>query len=205
MEMKRADYPAPIRLLIDQLRRLPGVGIRSAERIGLWLVHTPDARGSELAAAIQAASAVHACATCGFFAEGEQCEICLDATRDPAQLCVVERATDVLSIERTGHFRGRYHALGGRLSPLDHVGPDDLRMDALLGRVRGGGVTEIILALSSDVEGEATASYVAEILEPTGVRLTRLAQGMPAGGGLDHADELTLARALDGRTSYGEG
>jgi recombination protein RecR len=133
----------------------------------------------------------------------EVCVICAEAGREPL-LCVVERATDILPIERSGAYNGRYHALGGRLSPLEHVGPEDLRLGELTARLERGGFTEVILALSTDVEGEATANYLEEILAPRGVRVSRLAQGMPAGGGLEHADELTLARALAGRRHVGE-
>ncbi len=198
---KKADYPPPIRELVGQLRRMPGVGPRSAERIALWMVQTPDARPREVAEAIAAAAErIRPCTECGFFAEGERCAICADASRDRQSLCVVERATDVVFLERTGAFAGVYHALGGRLSPLDRVGPEDLRLDALLERVRRQGVAEVILALGADVEGEATASYVADLLAPERVRVSRLAQGMPAGLGLENADDLTIARAFRGRT-----
>ena len=139
------------------------------------------------------------CPQCGFFTTEPLCAICADEAREPELICVVEEATDILPLERTGAFRGRYHALGGRISPLDHVGPEDLRIDALVERVRNEHPTEVILALGSDVEGEATANYLAGLLRKFPVQLTRIAQGLPAGGGLDHADELTLSRALSGR------
>jgi recombination protein RecR len=197
---KPVDYPEPFRELARELRRLPGIGPRSAERIALWLASARDARPQDLADTVRrAAELVRTCRTCGFFSTGETCEICLDDTRRGAEICVVEQATDILPIERTGFFRGRYHVLGGRLAPLDHVGPDQLRINGLVERVRTESPREIILALSADVEGEATTNYVAEILAATGIPLTRIAHGLPAGGGLEHADPLTLQRALSGR------
>lgn len=201
--MKPADYPEPFKALVRELRRLPGVGPRSAERMALWLLEDGE-RPTALATTLGAArDTLRHCAECGFFSIEKLCGLCLDDGREPL-LCVVERATDILPIERSGAFRGRYHALGGRLSPLEHVGPEDLRLGELTGRLDRGSFTEVILALSTDVEGEATANYLAEILAPRGVRVSRLAQGMPAGGGLEHADELTLARALAGRRHAGD-
>lgn len=198
--MKRVEYPAPLRDLVAQLRRMPGIGPRSAERIALWMVSARNARPGEIASAIASmAGSVRACPRCGFFTTEALCEICADATRDAASICVVEEATDIVPLERTGAFRGHYHALGGRISPLDHVGPEDLRIDALVERVRKEAPAEVILALGSDVEGEATANYLAGILREFSVPLTRIAQGLPAGGGLEQADELTLSRALSGR------
>ena len=200
--MKPADYPEPFLHLVRELRRLPGVGPRSAERMALWLLEDGE-RPSALSGALAAArDGVQQCADCGFFATQEVCVICLEEGREQL-LCVVERATDILPIERSGAFRGRYHALGGRLSPLEHVGPEDLRLSELVGRLERGNFVEVILALSTDVEGEATANFLVEMLAPRGVRVTRLAQGMPAGGGLEHADELTLARAMSGRRHAG--
>lgn len=198
--MKPADYPEPFRELAREFRRLPGIGPRTAERIALWLASSKDARPLDLARALRDAAAnLRACAICGFFATEEYCEICQDKNRIGKEICVVEHATDILPIERTGTFIGRYHVLGGRLAPLDHVGPDQLRISALLDRVQQEAPTEIILALSADVEGEATTNYLAEALAPFGVRITRIAHGLPAGGGLEHADPLTLQRAFAGR------
>ena len=197
------DYPEPFRRLTAELKRLPGIGSRSAERIALWLAQDRDARPSELANSLLAArDSLRACSLCGFFSVTEHCEICSDSNRQGNEICVVERATDIIPIERTGTFRGRYHALGGRLSPLNHIGPEDLTITALLKRVQTEAPCEIILALSADVEGEATTSYIAELLAPLGVPLTRIAHGLPAGGGLEHADSLTLQRALAGRRDY---
>jgi len=198
--MKAADYPEPFRSLTRELRRLPGIGPRSAERITLWLASSPDAKPCELASALhEVADKLRSCRICGFFATEELCEICLDESRLGGEICVVEQASDVLPLERTGFFRGRFHVLGGRLAPLDHVGPDQLRIGELTVRLQTECPREIILALSADVEGEATTNYVAEILAPTGILLTRIAHGLPAGGGLEHADPLTLQRALAGR------
>ena len=198
--MKRIDYPEPIKELIAQLRRMPGIGPRSAERIALWMNQSRDAHPCDIAVAINtAADQVQPCAQCGFFTTATLCEICLDEMRDAQQLCVVEQATDILPLERTGAFRGRYHALGGRISPLDHVGADDLRINVLLNRIESEKPNEVILALGADVEGEATANYIAELLRDRVVTVTRIAQGLPAGGGLESADELTLSRALAGR------
>ena len=198
--MKPADYPEPFRELARELRRLPGVGPRSAERIALWLASAKDARPLDLAKSLRgAAEHLRSCQACGFFSVNDLCEICQDTTRAGEEICVVEEATDILPIERTGTYRGRYHVLGGRLAPLDHVGPDELRIGELLRRVKEESPKEIILALSADVEGEATTNYLAEMLAPLGVPLTRIAHGLPAGGGLEHADALTLQRALSGR------
>lgn len=199
------DYPQPFLSLAREMRRLPGIGPRSAERIALWLLSNPDAKPAALAEAIRAAAeAIRACVRCGFFALGEECEICAEASRGGREICVVEQATDILPLEKTGAFRGLYHALGGRLSPLDHIGPEQLRFAALERRVEVERPTEIILALSADVEGEATTSYLTEILARSGVPVTRIAHGLPAGGGLDHADQITLQRALSGRRPVDE-
>ena len=206
--MTRIDHPESLKRLAVQLRRLPGIGPRGAERIALWLLGGKDrTRPADLAAAVEeAAESVHPCPQCGFLTDAPICAICADDSRAAGPLCVVEHATDILPLERTGVFRGRYHALGGRLSPLDHVGPDDLRIPALLVRCRATpSPSEVILALGADVEGEATSRYLAEILHDDFPRLpvTRIAQGLPAGGGLESADELTLSRALSGRVAIG--
>lgn len=200
--MKRIAYPDAIQALIAELKRLPGVGPRSAERIALWMLQSRDARPLEVSRVIREVhEQIHACPRCGFFTTEALCEICSDPDRDAAQICVIEQPTEILPLERTGVFKGRYHSLGGRISPLDHVGPEDLRIDALVERVKTDAPAEIILALGSDVEGEATANYLANLLRELPVTVTRLAQGLPAGGGLEQADELTLSRALAGRTA----
>lgn len=200
--MPRAEYPAAIKTLIAELKRMPGVGPRSAERIALWMIQSRDSRSGEIARAIvEVGQNIRPCMRCGFFSTETLCELCSDPARDAAQVCVVEQPTDILPIERTGAFRGLYHALGGRISPLDHIGPEQLRIDALIDRIKAEHPTEIILALGSDVEGDATSNYLADLLREHPVTVTRLAQGMPAGGGLESADELTLSRALAGRTA----
>jgi recombination protein RecR len=167
------------------------------------MVQSRDARPLDLARAVTAMTQeIRFCRRCGFFAVEEFCEICRDPQRDPALLCVVEQATDVLPLERSGAFSGLYHTLGGRISPLDHVGPEDLRIDSLLERVRTEKPREVILALGADVEGEATSHYLADALRGLEVTISRLAQGLPVGGGLEYADELTLNRALTARTRY---
>ncbi|HEY1581976.1 MAG TPA: recombination mediator RecR [Chthoniobacterales bacterium] len=199
--MKRIEYPVVLRDLIVQLRQMPGVGPRSAERIALWMVQARQQQPEGIASGITATrAAVHPCLLCGFFATNELCEICLDESRAREILCVVEQPTDILPLERTSAFRGRYHSLGGRISPLDRVGPEDLRIDALIQRVETESPNEIIFALAADVEGEATTNYLVELLKKFPVTLTRIAHGLPAGGGLESADELTLYRALSGRT-----
>jgi recombination protein RecR len=201
--MARADFPIPVRTLIDELKRLPGIGPRSAERMAVWLLQKRNAEPKVLAEAlVKADEEIIACPTCGFFATREGCDICDDPKRDDSILCVVEQATDVIPLERSGAFKGRYHCLGGKLSPLDRVSPEDLNIPALMQRVENGGGMEIILALGADVEGEATSNYLAEMMRGKPVKLTRIAQGLPAGGGLEHADELTLIRALEGRRDF---
>ncbi len=201
--MARADFPEPVKTLIAGLKRLPGIGPRSAERIAVWLLQSPKAEPLALAEALRhARDTVVRCPVCGFFATAEGCQICDDPKRDKGLLCVVEQATDVLPMERSGAFRGHYHCLGGKLSPLDRIAPEDLNIPALLRRLDSAPEgSEVILALGSDVEGEATANYLADLLRGKPCRLTRIAQGLPAGGGLEHADELTLMRAMQGRRS----
>lgn len=199
--MRRTEYPAAIRDLIAQLRQMPGVGPRSAERIALWIVQSRDQQPEGIAGAIAAArTSIRPCTLCGFFATNQVCEICADDSRLMDLLCVVEQPTDILPLERTSAFRGRYHSLGGRISPLDRVAPEDLTIAALIERVEKESPNEIIFALAADVEGEATTNYLVELLRKYPVTLTRLARGLPAGGGLESADELTLHRALSGRT-----
>jgi recombination protein RecR len=195
------DYPPALRRLVAQLKLLPGLGPRSAERMMLHLMAQSPRISHLMDSLREAAERIEACEDCGFFREqGQSCELCHHPQRQREVLCVVEQAADVLRVERSGAYRGLYHVLGGRLSPLDHVTPEDLRLGTLLGRVRSLGSREVILATGSDVEGEATASYVREMLSAVeGLRVSRLAQGLPAGGGLDHADELTLFQALSGR------
>lgn len=198
-----AALPEALQALIAALGKLPGVGPRSAERIALHLVQAPTEVSTTLAESlIRARSTIQFCATCGGLTERQPCAICADTRRDPTLLCIVEKAVDILTIEKAGSFRGQFHVLGGKLSPLNGVGPEDLRIAHLSQRIPQQGVREIILALPSDVEGDATSHYLAKTLCGTGVRISRIAQGLPAGSGLDYADELTLSRALEGRRDF---
>lgn len=200
--MATVDYPDPVRRLIGQLKQLPGIGPKSAERIAVWLIQSGSGTTLPFAEVLAAAAKeVTECRICGFFATGESgCAICDGHHREANLLCIVEQPTDILPLERSGAFRGHYHSLRGRISPLDNIGPEDLRIGELVKRIESGEFVEIILALSSDVEGEATCHYLAELLGGfEGLRISRLAQGLPAGGGLNSADELTLLRALQGR------
>lgn len=203
--MAQIDYPASIRQLILLMKTLPGLGPRSAERLVLWLMGRGKARVTELTAALNALRERTAeCGRCGFFMEKDhECALCDNPKRNARLICVVEEAADVLRLERSGAYHGLYHVLGGKLSPLDNVTPSDLRIEELTRRVAELHAEEVILALGSDVEGEATANYIAGLLGASGAAITRLAQGMPAGGGLDHVDELTLFQALSGRRRLG--
>jgi recombination protein RecR len=192
--------PEPLLALIAALSRLPGIGPRSAERLGLHLVQTDPALVAQLARAlVDARERIRTCDACGALTEVNPCNLCADPGRDASLLCVVERATDILVLEKAGTFRGRYHVLGGRLSPVNGVGPEDLRLEELTQRLAQGTAKELVLALGTDVEGDATAHYLAERFGSPTVSVTRLAAGLPAGSGLDFADELTLSRALEGR------
>ena len=199
--MASLDYPPPLQRVIAQLKSLPGLGPRSAERLALWLMQAGRDRVEPIIESLRdLRDSVRACEQCGFFIErGKECGLCHNPKRNQQVLCVVEQAADVLRLERSGAYAGLYHVLGGKLSPLDNVTPEDLRIEALLQRTRDQQAEEVILAVGSDVEGEATASYIGDLLRASGVTVTRLAQGMPAGGGLDHVDELTLYQALHGR------
>ena len=204
--MQKIDYPPEVRALVSQLKRLPGIGARSAERMAVWVLQDRGGFAEDCSRILgEAAEKISACPTCGFYqSQGNACAVCDAKGRETATICVVEQPTDVLPLERSGAYSGLYHVLGGRLAPLDNIGPDDLRIAELDARIKSGAsgetaITEVILALSADVEGEATANYLAELLAPRGIAITRLAQGLPAGGGLEHADALTLARALGGR------
>lgn len=180
---------------------MPGIGPRSAERIALWMVQTRGDQPEQIARAIsETRKGIHPCKLCGYFTTNELCDICSDSSRAVELLCVVEQPTDILPLEKTGAFRGRYHSLGGRISPLDHIGPEDLRIQELLDRIDKEKFTEIIFALAVDVEGEATTNYLVDLLKDKDVALTRIARGLPAGAGLESADELTLQQALSGRT-----
>jgi recombination protein RecR len=193
-------YEGPIQDLIDELSRLPGIGPKSAQRLAFYLVKTDAAEAKRLAEAIvRAKELIVFCRECGNVAEGELCRICRDEGRERTLLCVVEEPKDVATVEKAGVIKGRYHVLGGAISPLDGIGPEDLRVQELLERVQRDEVTEVIIATNPNLEGNATAMYVAAMLKPAGVRVTRLASGLPVGGDLEYADEVTLSQALEGR------
>jgi len=192
--------PDSISTLIAALHKLPGVGPRSAERIALHLVQTDSAAVKQLAdTMIHAREKIHLCKTCGALTEQSPCPICADVRREASLVCVVERAVDILSIEKSGAFRGKFHVLGGKISPLDGVEPEDLRIVELEKRLKQEPIKEIVIALGTDVEGDATSHYLAKRLARKGLKITRIAHGLPAGSGLEFADELTLSRALEGR------
>lgn len=193
-------YEGVIQDLIDELGRLPGVGPKSAQRIAFHLLAADADDVRRLVAVLtEVKEKVRFCSVCGNVAQQEQCRICLDPRRDPSILCVVEEPKDVVAIERTREFRGRYHVLGGAISPIEGVGPDDLRVRELMTRLADDTVQEIILATDPNLEGEATATYLARLIKPMGLRVTRLASGLPVGGDLEYADEVTLGRAFEGR------
>jgi recombination protein RecR len=205
--MAAVDFPPSVQRLIALLKGMPGIGPRGAERLALWLLKQGQARRMPLADTLaRLDEQVILCDACGFYLErGEPCALCEGKDRDRSVLCVVEEAPDVLRLERSGGYRGLYHVLGGRLSPLDNITPAELRVGELLERLKTLETREVILALGADVEGEATAAYLADLLRGSGIEVTRLAQGMPAGGGLDHVDEITIQRALLGRRLFSAG
>ena len=192
--------------LVAELAKLPGIGRKTAQRLTFYLLKQPAEAAERLADAIRRVRGrVTACGTCGTLSDEDPCAVCRDPRRDATLLCVVEESADVGSIERAARYRGRYHVLGGRLSPLDGLGPDDLHLDRLLARVtNGSGVREVIVATNPSMEGEATATYVQQVLKPTGVRVTRIARGLPVGGDLEYADAVTIAQALDARRDMAE-
>jgi len=193
-------YEGVVQDLIDELGRLPGVGPKSAQRIAFHILQSDPVDVRRLVTAIsEVTEKVRFCVVCGNVSADEQCRICRDPRRDLAALCVVEEPKDVVAVEKTREFRGRYHVLGGAISPIEGVGPDDLRVKELLARLADGVVAEVIIATDPNLEGEATATYLARLLKPMGLRVTRLASGLPVGGDLEYADEVTLGRAFEGR------
>lgn len=193
-------YEGAVQDLIDELGRLPGVGPKSAQRIAFHLLAVDPADAQRLIEALaRVKDEVRFCRICGNVAEAEECKICRDPRRDEAIICVVEEPKDVVAIEKTREFRGRYHILGGAISPIEGIGPDDLRVRELMVRLQDGAVTELILATDPNLEGEATATYLARLVKPMGLKVTRLASGLPVGGDLEYADEVTLGRAFEGR------
>lgn len=192
--------PEAVERLVTEFGRLPGIGPKTAQRLAFHCLRTPAERTERLGLALQQLhQEVQHCTRCFFIADGELCAVCSDPRRDPALLCVVEEALDVVAVERSGEFRGLYHVLGGALSPMDGIGPDELRIAELERRAAAGDVREVVIATDPDVEGEATAYYLGERLAALGVAVTRLAHGLPAGADLEYADELTVARAFAGR------
>ncbi|QGP91991.1 Recombination protein RecR [Neomoorella glycerini] len=193
-------YPEPLNKLIVALGKLPGVGPKTAQRLAFHLLNAPAAEAENLAAAIlEARRKTHYCSVCGNLTDRDPCLLCTDPERDQGIICVVEEARDIVALEKTRQYRGLYHVLQGSISPVDGIGPDQLRVKELLRRLQGGKVKEVVLATNADVEGEATALYLARLLKPMAVRVTRLAYGLPVGSDLEYADEITLARAFSGR------
>lgn len=193
-------YEGPVQDLIDELGRLPGIGPKSAQRLAFHLLTVDSADAERLANAIsEVKERVRFCARCFNVAEAEECRICRDARRDPSVVCVVEEPRDLMAIEKTAEFAGRYHVLGGAISPIDGVGPDQLHISRLVSRLGEEGIEEVVLATNPNVEGEATASYLTRLLKSMEVRVSRLASGLPVGGDLEYADEVTLGRAFAGR------
>jgi recombination protein RecR len=193
-------YAASLQDLIDELGRLPGIGPKSAQRIAFHLLKLPKEDATRLAHSItEVKERISFCTRCFNVAEGEECGICEDARRDATLVCVVEDPRDIVAVEKTQEFRGRYHVLQGAISPIEGIGPDQLRVKELLARIQAEGITEVILCTNPNIEGDATAMYLARLLTPVGVKTTRIASGLPVGGDLEYADELTLGRALQGR------
>ncbi len=194
-------FEGPVQRLIDELSRLPGIGAKSAQRLAFHLLSVEEADAHRLAGAItDMRDQIKTCGRCFNVAAGEFCAICRDQQRDVTMVCVVERPQDIVVLERTQEYRGRYHVLGGSLSPINGIGPGELRFDELMGRLEPEGIEELIVATNPTIEGDATAMYIAREFKPQGVKVTRLASGLPVGGDLDYADELTLGRALIGRS-----
>jgi recombination protein RecR len=195
-----AYYPEPVARLIEALQRLPGIGPKTAQRLTFFMLKRPTDEVRELAdSLVGVKERIVSCSICFNITDQDPCRICSDPARDPGLLCVVEEPNDLLAMERTGEFKGRYHVLLGALSPLEGIGPDDLKVRELLARLDAGGASEVILATNPNVEGEATALYLTKLMRPLGVRITRIARGLPVGGDLEYADQVTLSKALEGR------
>lgn len=193
-------FPPSLENLIDKFASLPGVGKKSAQRLAFYVLGLPDGEAESFAAAIvDAKSSVHCCPVCQNLTDGETCSVCADDRRDKRVICVVAEPRDVLSFERGREYNGVYHVLHGVMSPMNHIGPDDLKISELVSRVAAGGVREVIMATNPDTEGDTTAMYISRLLKPFGVKVTRLAYGIPVGANLEYADEATLSRALEGR------
>jgi len=196
-------YSKSLERLISALHRLPGIGPKSAQRLAFYILRSPREEANELAQAITAAKEkMKSCSICGNITDSDPCYICDDAMRDRTTICVVEQPQDIFAFEKTGQYKGTYHVLMGALSPLDGIGPDDLKIKELIGRTEKRDVKEVIIATNPNVEGEATATYLSRLIKPLGIKVTRLAQGVPIGGDLEYADEVTLAKALEGRREF---
>jgi recombination protein RecR len=194
------DFAEPLARLIDELKRLPGIGQKSAQRIAFHLERASREDAERLAAAVlDVKDKIKLCSVCNNLTESDPCQFCADSTRDPAVVCVVETPYNALAIEKTREFNGRYHILHGALSPLQGIGPDELKLKSLLERLRSGQIREIIVATNPNVEGEATASYISQLIKPLGVKVTRIAMGIPVGSELEFADEVTMLKAIEGR------
>jgi recombination protein RecR len=194
------EFAEPLARLIDELKRLPGIGQKSAQRIAFHLERTPRESAERLATAIlNVKDKIRLCSVCNNLTEGDPCEFCSDPARDPSIVCVVETPYNAVAIEKTREFNGQYHILHGALSPLQGIGPDDLKLKSLLERLRSGKIREIIVATNPNVEGEATASYISQLIKPLGVKVTRIAMGIPVGSELEFADEVTMLKAIEGR------
>lgn len=193
-------YAEPVGRLIDELRKLPGIGLKTAQRLAFHVLSMPAEEVRKLSdALVDAKEKIRRCCVCGNFTDVDPCRLCADASRDRSTICVVERPEDVIAMERTREFRGVYHVLGGAISPMEGIGPGDIRLGELLDRVKSGDIVEVIIATDPNIEGEATAIYTSRLLKSLDVRVTRIAHGLPVGGDLEYADEVTLARALEGR------
>lgn len=194
------EYPGPVVKLVNELNKLPGIGPKTAQRLAFFILNEPPEEAERLARTIaEARRSVKYCSTCSSLTDTDPCAICRNPSRDKSIICVVEEPRDVISIERSREFRGVYHVLRGAISPMDGIGPDDLTIKQLLERLKYNGIREVVLATNSTVEGEATAMYIARLIHPLGIRVTRIAHGIPVGGDLEYADEVTLARAFEGR------
>jgi len=193
-------YAGPVQNLIEELSKLPGIGPKSAQRLAFHILKTPSEEAKKLASAIIAVKdQIKFCTVCFNVTDQELCEYCRDPRRDDSTLCVVEESKDVIAMEKTGEFKGRYHVLQGAVSPIDGIGPEDIKVRELLARLQSGKIEEVVVATNPNIEGEATAMYLAKLIKPLGIKVTRIASGLPVGGDLEYADEVTLGRALQGR------
>ena len=204
MSIRGLPAAEPVRRLIEEFNKLPGIGPKTAQRLTFYMIRMPEQEARALAEALVGVKErVVLCSQCFNITETDPCQLCSDPSRDRTNICVVEEALDVVALERTGSYKGLYHVLHGAISPINGIGPDDLKIQPLLGRLRSDGVTEIVLATNPNLEGEATAMYIHRLLTPLGIKVTRPARGLPVGGDLEYADEVTLGRAMEGRQEFG--